>query len=753
MRYLMGRIATLLISTVFLFGPLTALAACTASGATIVYVNGIFGDLREAREDLRKLELTYQEKTGDFETKFVNGYNPSHLGGAGDLIKSIMQAYVGERPFIEDTDLKTILLQIHPQVTTQKILLVGHSQGTYYTNAMYDYLTNNGISENSIAVYNVATPAGFVAGNGQYLTSATDKVVNKVRVAIKSAPSVESFGAGAALVTLKQTQPKDPLPPTTSFVLSAEEKAKENGGHSFSKVYLENAPNTIVSAVKNSLSGLSASKDVERDCFASPSEDVTYKVGKANLAALDFVVAKAVPAIAFVKDFALDVADKVPTNLASAVSSFAQAVIPKPRTTNLPGSHSVVDALYGSSVKEDELKDLLGGSQGGAVVLAFNQSEQKSEQGEVKGVETQKVEEEVVVDDAPLIPLPPAIGGGGISPGFGGGAPSGTQESAAEPPVVPDSTPPAPAPEPLVLASMSANGVALVPYPLDGQLDTAATNTPWSVVAAFNNDLATLPRVRDGLPFNDIWYDEHVVNDCSDGNAKTVCFVFQAPPDVTLYWAFRFTDAVDTNGGSLATSTWIFTSDTLGPAVSIITELLYFKTPLPTIRGYVRDLATPGHIFIDDVEYGTFLNTSPPEWEFTLSAGQELSEGMHTISIPPIFDIYGNLGTSTVYASMLVDLTAPVVSITSGPLVEGAELAVAEGAPVVVDFSIADTNPGDTSCRFDDQTFTVCTTTNTGTLSAVLAPGSHSVSIFANDLSLNVHELVRNFTVITAPAP
>ena len=202
----MGKIVILLFSLAVLLAPASALAVCTADGATVVYVNGIFGNLREAREDLRKLEQQYQNKTGDYETTFTNGYNPSHLEGGGDLLKSIMQAYQKEGAFVADTDLRTILLQIHPQVTTQKIILVGHSQGTFYTNTMYKYLTEHGVSENSVAVYNIATPASFVEGKGgAYLTSATDKVINRVREAIKHAPSVESFGAGAALSTVKQT--------------------------------------------------------------------------------------------------------------------------------------------------------------------------------------------------------------------------------------------------------------------------------------------------------------------------------------------------------------------------------------------------------------------------------------------------------------------------------------------------------------------------------------------------------------------
>src|SRR3989344_8327279 len=231
--YQMEKIAILFFSLVILLLPATALAVCTENGATVVYVNGIFGDLRQAQSDLAKLEKYYKNKTGDTVTKFYNGYNPSHVEGVGDLLKSIMQAYQNEGSFTSDTDLTTILLQIHPQVTTQKVVLVGHSQGTYYTNVLYKYLTKHGVSGNSIAIYNIATPASYVAGDGRYLTSATDKVINRVREALKHAPSVESFGAGAALATVPQTMPKDTLTANTSFILSQEEQANENGGHSF----------------------------------------------------------------------------------------------------------------------------------------------------------------------------------------------------------------------------------------------------------------------------------------------------------------------------------------------------------------------------------------------------------------------------------------------------------------------------------------------------------------------------------------
>src|SRR3989344_958576 len=369
---------------IILFFPTLALAYCGSNGATVVYVNGILTTNQQAQDDLANLRDEYYGRIGDKTATFINGYNPSHVEGVGDLLKSIMQAYRDEESFVADTDLTTILLQIHPQVTTQRVVLVGHSQGTYYTNDLYKYLTSHGVSKSSIAVYNIATPASFVAGGGRHLTSATDKVINKVREALKHAPSVESFGAGAALATVPQTMPKDPLPPNTSFILNPTEEADENGGHSFSNVYLENAPGTIVSTISGDISGLSATADFNGNCFTTPSDGFLYQSGLVTLGIFDFTASVARPALAFARDFVVDVGTKVPANFAAAAGAFFNAITPTPHTANLPGSHSVVGALYGSSVTEAQLQELLGTSQGGAVVLAVASG------GEVQGAQTEE---------------------------------------------------------------------------------------------------------------------------------------------------------------------------------------------------------------------------------------------------------------------------------------------------------------------------------------------------------------------------
>src|SRR6267154_1058610 len=62
-----------------LLSPGLALASCTKDGSTVVYINGIFTTLDHARQDLENLQGFYKDKS----VNFINGYNPSHLAGAG----------------------------------------------------------------------------------------------------------------------------------------------------------------------------------------------------------------------------------------------------------------------------------------------------------------------------------------------------------------------------------------------------------------------------------------------------------------------------------------------------------------------------------------------------------------------------------------------------------------------------------------------------------------------------------------------
>src|SRR3989344_2765841 len=261
MRYIL----TLIL--VFSFIPLAVSAACDSTGYTVIYVNGILTEKKDAESDTNRLQdyLGYELNSENLAVR--TGYNQTHLGGGADIIQTAAQAF-GKS--VSDFDLNTILTQIQPQVTTRKILLVGHSQGTFYTNSIYKYLTDNGVPKESIAVYNVATPANHVEGSGKYLTSTNDKVINGVR------PLMAKYGAPAPLsanITI-------PIPPN--------ETNDPAGGHHFGSSYLAMEPEKIVSDITNALGNLKAGASSSADgCFTPPPATLAYKTQAVAFAAAD----------------------------------------------------------------------------------------------------------------------------------------------------------------------------------------------------------------------------------------------------------------------------------------------------------------------------------------------------------------------------------------------------------------------------------------------------------------------------------
>src|SRR3989338_8175870 len=253
-----------------LFPAVTFAASCSPSGMTVVYVNGILTTYPEAKRDLGMLQTEYIDRTRDYSTNFLTGYNQTHLAGGTDIIQSAAQAF-GKS--VSDFDLNTILMQIQPQVSTRKILLVGHSQGTFYTNSIYKYLTDNGVPEESITVYNLATPADHVEGSGKYLTSTNDKVINGVR------PLMAKYGAPA------------PLSANITIAVPADETNDPAGGHHFGSSYLAMEPDRIVSDIENALGKLKVGfPPTVEECFTPPPKTLGYMAKDATFAVVDPVV-------------------------------------------------------------------------------------------------------------------------------------------------------------------------------------------------------------------------------------------------------------------------------------------------------------------------------------------------------------------------------------------------------------------------------------------------------------------------------
>ena len=231
-------------------------AECSTTGTTVVFINGIRGTESTATADKDNFKIFYDTYGKSKNVIFLNGFNPKHLGGFDDYLAVIEQMYKGGK---QDFDLTNILIKLHTDLKTQKIVLVGHSQGSFYTNATYEWLVSKGVSRNSIAVYNVGSAASFVAGNGEYITSKNDKVI------VELATDLAKIGSARV-----------PLPPNVELPVLESQKNDSLGGHDFSKNYLEQAGDTMISTLDGLIGSLQAGDAVKEECFTPPKTGVAF---------------------------------------------------------------------------------------------------------------------------------------------------------------------------------------------------------------------------------------------------------------------------------------------------------------------------------------------------------------------------------------------------------------------------------------------------------------------------------------------
>src|SRR3989338_7842176 len=404
--------------------PAHVFAACRDTGATLIFVNGILNSRKDADESKAQLQVAFQNKFGSIvNIKFITGYNPSHLAGAGDLAQSAAQVLGGS---ISDYDLKTILMQIQPEVATRKILLVGHSQGTLYANSIYKYLVGNGVPAESIAVYNVATPADKVAGRGAYLTSSNDSLIRKL--------------ADIA----KKLRTPSPLSPNINIPIFQGDMEGAYSGHNFIRAYLAGASDKIVFDVSRELDGLAAKTNADAGtCFNAPPSTMGYKIERAVFAVADPTAAAAVSAATAAvnaeRALAAAIANGVLAaakgigNTAAAFLAFRQSVPLAPGgSSTAPGetsrsSTSDVESPKTSDVFPRDVEEGAAFPPGGV------------EEGEGGGG-NQLVEAPTALptpsvgqtDDLPAFLQLSPVGGG--SPGFWGGSPAASTPPLSPPP-------------------------------------------------------------------------------------------------------------------------------------------------------------------------------------------------------------------------------------------------------------------------------------------------------------------------------
>ncbi len=249
---------TQLAFVLFLF-PTIAQAACLADGYTVVFINGIRNTREEAEQNKSELRDILGVNFNNQTIYYATGYNATHLQGGGDLVEAAL-------PQFNEYDLQTILMQMHDEVQTRKLLLVGHSQGAVYANRLYEYLVAHGVPKESVAVYAVATPTAYVAGGGKYLNYQADTVIYDPLLQV-----------GAVVPPLPNVLVKD-------WWDNPNAKG-DNLGHSFIDVYLANFADRMTSDIKSQLFVLrSTNATTTGGCFEAPAKTLAYQAMGAGLA-------------------------------------------------------------------------------------------------------------------------------------------------------------------------------------------------------------------------------------------------------------------------------------------------------------------------------------------------------------------------------------------------------------------------------------------------------------------------------------
>ena len=238
---------------------------CSPKGYTIATVNGIFAELSDAKTNSFALKYKLGTETYNKQPIIVDYlYNPTHIAGAMDILDYVEQGFFDEK---SDYDLVEMLNDASGQITTQKLLLVGNSQGNFYANNFYDKTASQagGVPKESIGVYGVATPANRVAGDGKYITSDTDKVIADL--------------VGNLLG-------RKILSPNTHIPLKAND---DKLGHSFTDVYLKYEGDRIVADIKASLNKLKENdeQDSMSPCISVPEITGIHKLQKIAFAFAD----------------------------------------------------------------------------------------------------------------------------------------------------------------------------------------------------------------------------------------------------------------------------------------------------------------------------------------------------------------------------------------------------------------------------------------------------------------------------------
>lgn len=356
---------------------------CSKNGYTILTINGIFTNENGALLNRNKLKQNLPPSYRNEKIYVDYVYNATHLAGALDLVDAVRQGLFDSG---SDYDLSEMLDSASDKVSTQKLLLVGHSQGNFYTNNFYDKVADKegGVPSSSIGVYGVASPSDRVAGGGKYLTSDTDKVIATVVGRLKNI-----------------------LKPNTHIEL---QKADGNG-HDFSDVYLKYRSAKIVSDIKSSLDDLNTNtiQNTNIACISPQKVSLVHEITGVALAVTDFFANNTVKA----SSLALNTVNFLGSNLVKIAKSSLAAV-------GLAGDNEVEPLVVEATNEE----------------VAENTDTNTTPEKE--NIETQTIPEVIDTNPEEISPVPPVVESVEENTSGGGGNNHNTNNEE----IVPEVTPP-----------------------------------------------------------------------------------------------------------------------------------------------------------------------------------------------------------------------------------------------------------------------------------------------------------------------
>ncbi len=337
------KLKSVIILLLFLLPHLLFASTCSSNGYTVLTVNGIFTDETGAKKNSDKLKY-YFENTYNNQPLIVDFlYNQTHLAGFGDVIDYVKQGFFDQK---SDYDLVEMLNDASQKVTTQKLLLVAHSQGNFYANNFYDKTASQpgGVPSQSIGVYGVATPANRVAGGGRYLTSDTDKII-----------------AGLVGGTLARTI----MSPNAHIVL---QEGDDKNGHDFSGVYLKYQSDKIVSDIKSSLDKLQNNDEQESQdpCISPPELTVFHKAEGVALTSADFLINNTKNAAVYIGNGIYNTGLAIGNAFSGLFANVAEILPSGNSLTTLspdvlePTDNPLASSFPNSSVNQEQTSEIIG---------------------------------------------------------------------------------------------------------------------------------------------------------------------------------------------------------------------------------------------------------------------------------------------------------------------------------------------------------------------------------------------------------